>query len=57
MPYIFWLLPVEIHSGRKANIDFNKYDFTKEMRNLWILEVATDRPSVKIVILKTTDLT
>ena len=42
-----------MHSGEKAIIDVNICtDFIKEVRNLRILEAATDRHSVKVGFLK-----
>ena len=47
-------MPVENTFWQKSKYRFQHIstDFIKEVRNLWILEAATDRRSVKIDILK-----
>ena len=50
---IFNLSRQKIHYGRKANIGLTcKYRFHKRSEKYVVLEVATDRRSVKIGILK-----
>ena len=51
---IFWLMPVENTFWSKSKYRFQHIstDFIREVRNLWILEVVTDKRSVNIGIVK-----